>query len=90
MIGGEFRVSIPMNEIVAGKQPVHALEKGFIERGILEGEVELQRRRIQLFLEAGVGEEAFALRAEEEQIPHLGIGSVLLWHNSSLKGTRWS
>ena len=73
VVGGELGVPVPVEEIVAGEQAVHPLEKGLVEGGILEGEVELQSVGVELLLEARVGQEALALRAEEKQFPHLGV-----------------
>ena len=32
---------LPVEKIVAGKQAVHPLEEGFVQGGVLEGEIEL-------------------------------------------------
>ena len=58
---------------MAREQAEHAFEEGFVEGGILEREIELQRGGVELLPETGVGEEALGLGAEEEQVPHDGV-----------------
>ena len=73
MVGGQLGAPLPVDQVMPRQEAVHPLEEGLVQGGILEGEVELQRVGVELLFKAGVGQKALALRAEEEQFPHLGI-----------------
>ena len=68
MVGGQLHRPVPPEELVAGEQAEHALEKGLVQGGVLEGEVKFQRLGVQLLPEARVG---------EDQISDVEVGAFL-------------
>ena len=53
-------------QTVGGQQLFHAFEKGILPRGILVAEIQLQLALVQLLFEAGMGQKALDLAAEEQ------------------------
>ena len=62
-------LAVLVGEAVCPRQLVHVFEDGVLVGDILVGQVLGDLFLVQLFHKAGMGEEAFDLRAEEELIP---------------------
>ena len=63
-VAGDLHLPVGIGEIMRRGQAINILEKGFSGHGILEGQIAVQRRRVQLLFHVRVGENGFDLRAE--------------------------
>ena len=72
-VTGELHFPVFVEEGVGRGHFVHVFEKGFRAGGVLERKVVFQHGPVQLFLEVGMVQKAFDLRAKHQGVAHLGV-----------------